>query len=178
MKLYHRILLILYPVIIMFLSGVTVLLAAGWTQPLNILTTMIGDINARLILGGASALIFVMSLRLFFENFSKQGQTNSTIKETPLGEVRITLSTLEGLVVRSAGKVKGVREVKPRLKITPEGLTVFVNTSISPEVSMPVVSDELQHVVKETLEQIAGVKTAQIKIFIDGLGLDKKSRVD
>jgi len=179
MKLSHRILLIAYPVFIMILSGAAVLLAVGWPQPLNILlTTMMRDFNARIILGAAFAVIFLISFRLFIENFDKEGQTISTIKETPLGEVRITLSTLEGLVVRSAGRVKGVREVKPRLKITKEGLMVFVNTSISPEVSMPLVSDELQQVVKDTLEQIAGVKIAQIKIFIDGLGVDKKSRVD
>ena len=178
MKLYHRILLILYPVILMFLSGTAVLLAVGWTNPLDILTALLGDVNARLILGTVAALIFVMSLRLFSENFYRQGQANSTINKTPLGEVRIALSTLEGLIVRSAGKVKGVREVNPRLKITSEGLLVFANASISPDVNMPAVSDELQHVIKETLEQIAGVKTAQIKIFIDGLGVDKKSRVD
>jgi uncharacterized alkaline shock family protein YloU len=162
----------------MFISGAAVLLATGWIQPLDMLTVLMRDANFRLGFGGIAALIFLITLRLFVENFFKPRPTSLTIKETSLGDVLITLSTLENIVVRCAGKVKGIREIKPRLKITGDGLMVFVHTTISPEVSMPVVADELQQVIIETLDNIAGVKASEIKVFIDNLGQDKKNRLD
>lgn len=178
MKMYERALLVIYPLTWVALALVVVMVAAGWNVPLDKVQQALATTVNRWGLGAGAGVILVVALKLFLDNFRQPAVVQALVRQSSLGEVRITLSALENLVVRGAHSVKGVRDVRPRVRITPEGVAVFVQASVTPESRIPEVSAELQNAIKESLEQTAGIEVLEARILVDGIGHEPKGRVE
>ncbi|NPV70867.1 MAG: alkaline shock response membrane anchor protein AmaP [Firmicutes bacterium] len=179
MGLFDRVVLTLYTFFLALFSLAMVLVSAGWGYPLEFLKANLATVSGRWVTGIISAMLFVASLRLLYFGFQKRRGMQTVVHETSMGEVRISLDAIEDLVRRVGRQVQGVRDVKPVVTSGPSGLNVIVRTSVSPDVSIPQVSEELQTTVRNYVKNVVGATVAEVRVFVGNITTDsKRSRVE
>jgi len=178
MKMFNRLLVVIFTLLIGTISLVTLFMALGWTTPLDYLNHVFNSINNRWIIGITSGLVLVAALNLIFAGLLKNPVTLTKITQNDHGEISITIPAVEALVKKAAFQIRGVKEVKPLIKCTPQGIAVFIKTSMQPGTVIPEAAQELQTTVKSFLEQTAGILVVEVKVLITHVFQETKSRVD
>lgn len=179
MGILDRIALALYAFFLAVFSFAMVLVAAGWRRPMDLLGTSLETISGRWVTGIVSLILFLASIRFLYFGFGRRRGVQTIVHETPLGEVRVSLDAIENLIRRVARQVQGVRDVKPRVVSGPAGLSVSLKVSVSPDISIPEVSDDLQNTIKNYVRNVVGVGVTEVKTFVENITAEaKRSRVE
>lgn len=178
MGAFDRVILTLYTFILTFLSFGTVLVALGWRVPLDYFEMGATSQNGRLALGLLGALFLIASIRLLYFGFHRY-PGEATVHETPLGEVKVSLDAIEGLVRKVVNQVKGVREARAGVSNSPNGVRVRVRASVSSDVSIPQLSDEIQNTVKNHVRSVVGIGVYEVKVYVNSIGEEhRRPRVE
>jgi len=162
----------------LFFSIVMVLTALGWTSLILWLEKSFLYETNRWVMGLLGIILLVVSATLFISSFRTKPSRVSAVHETSLGSIRITLSALENLVLKSAQSVHGVRDVKPLLTNLPDGLSISLKVQVAPDINIPKVIEELQKTVKEYLNRTAGTTVHEIHVSVTKISWETKSRVE
>ncbi len=179
MGIFDRIILTIFTLIVAVFSGLVILLAAGWLAPLEVFWTSLLDISGRWIIGSAAGLTFIMAVRFVYYGFHRVGADQTLVHESDLGEVRISIGAVENLVRKVARQVKGVRDV--RGWVIPGGgrLNVRLRAVISPDVSVPDVSGNIQNAVRDCLSNVVGVEAGEVRVFVENISNEaRRGRVE
>lgn len=178
MGIFDRAILTLYTFCLAFISLAFVVAAAGWTVPLDVIQQSLGTANGKWTVGVLGAVFFIVSLRLLYFGFRRRHAGQTVIHQTPLGEVRVSLDAIESLVRKVVRQVNGVRDVRARASNSPSGIGVVMRVAISPDTSVPEVSDKIQNTVKNYVRNVVGVGVHEVRIFVDNIGDEtRKGRV-
>lgn len=114
----------------------------------------------------AGILIILWALFSFVYSLTAGTREESISGQGPLGDVDISLSTIENIIQRTAKQIKGVREVKPRVKVKKEGLLLSVEVNILPDIHIPAMAQQLQENIKEQVEKMTGTVVEQVKVIV------------
>lgn len=155
-----------------------VLLSLGWTSPLAFLQNYLLVVTNRWVLGMTGTVLFIVSFTLFISSFRTKPVKVTVIHETSLGNIKITLPALENLVVKASKSVQGIREVKTMIRSLTEGIAVQLRIQVLPDVNIPQITEELQRKVKEYLARTTGVNVQEIKVVVNKINWETKSRVE
>ncbi|BDG59880.1 alkaline shock response membrane anchor protein AmaP [Caldinitratiruptor microaerophilus] len=174
-----RVILTLYTLSLAILSFLTALYAVSpdWVPIVRWFEEARSGPN-RLVLGLVGAAFFAVSVRLIFFAFARRGAGQAVVHETEVGEVRISLSAVESLVRRVARGIKGVRDVKAGVFLGPSGLVAEIRGTLSPDVSIPDVSAEMQSAVKAQVHRVVGVEVAEVRVRVESLATEPRRRLD
>ncbi|BAD40836.1 alkaline shock response membrane anchor protein AmaP [Symbiobacterium thermophilum] len=178
MGIIDRVVLSIYTFSLAIISGLMVLLAIApeWI-PVHIwLQDLLLTGRGRVVLGLVGSAFFVVSVRLIVFAFSSQGGGRPVIYETSMGEVHISLGAVESLVKKTARSVKGVRDMKAVITHAEDGLHAHLTGTVSPEVSIPEVSEEIQSAVRQYVRRVVGVEMAEVRIDIENIATDSRTR--
>ncbi|MFZ5639591.1 MAG: alkaline shock response membrane anchor protein AmaP [Bacillota bacterium] len=176
---FDRTLLALYSLSLMALFLFIALMAAvAKTSPLDWLSVALMHQNVRLTVGAIALIYLLVSLKFFVRSITGRHEpAQAVIQDNALGQVRVTVEALENLVHKVTSQVRGVREVRPRVTCPPEGVVIFVRAAVTPDISIPQVSEEIQARVKDYVAEVAGVNVAGVRILVDSISSDLKPRV-
>lgn len=175
MSLFNRLLLGIYSLCVAVLSVILGLVVVGWTTPLEFLQMALVKQDQRIGLGLLALAFASVSVKFLVNSLGTKAETpHALIRDTDVGQVRITLQALENLVRKTAGQIRGVREVKPRIFSRPDGIGVFIHVVVAPDLVVPELSEELQVKVKESLEQVAGVNVGSIRVLVENISTETK----
>lgn len=179
MGVLDRMVLTLYTISLAIISFLMVLFAAApdWVPVAKWLDEARGT-SSRVAIFGAGLAFFLVSVRLIIFAFSRRGGGQAVVHETALGDVRISLDAVENLVRRVARGVKGVREVRPAVTLANGALVVELRGVISPEVSIPDVSEEIQTAIRSYVKRVVGVEVAEIRLHVDNISNEARRRLD
>ncbi len=178
MKFFERLLLVVYALVLVALSLLALIMAAGWTTPIDYLQFAFSHTNTRWAVGIVSALLLLVGLNLLFVNFHRRPGLPSVVHHTELGEIRVSITALENLVHRAARKVAGVKEIKPRIRPTGEGVMVLLEAVFLPDQNIPEISQQLQQQVKDYLQEAAGLDIIEVKVMVQNVSHEAKVRVE
>ncbi|WP_366922482.1 alkaline shock response membrane anchor protein AmaP [Metallumcola ferriviriculae] len=179
MKLFDRVLLAVYSLVLVALSLLALMMAAGWTTPINYMEIYFNHLQSRWIIGITAALLLLVGLNLFFSNFQRRRTVPAAVSHhTQFGEVRLSITALENLVHRASRKIAGVKEINPRVRPGSDGVTVLIQAILLPDQSIPKVSEQLQQQVKDYLQEAAGLDVAEIKVVVQNVSHEGKVRVE
>lgn len=179
MGIFDRIILALYTFALGLISFFTVLIALGWSLPLDLLRTSLLDINGRWTIGIIGAAFFVVSIRLLYFGLWRRRPSQTVVHENELGEVRISLGAIESLVRKVARQVKGVREIRSTVINRPGGITVYLRGTVSPETNIPEVSDEIQKTVRTYVKNVVGIGINEVQVYVENISNEvRRGRVD
>lgn len=175
MRFMDRFLMLLYTLGVMAALFVIGLAAAGWTTPVNAFQRYLMNDTERSVIALVVIIYLIMSIRFFLQSLATEKRpVQAIVHETDMGQVRITAEALENLVIRVVNQVRGVREVKPRVVCTPEGINIYVRVTLSPETNIPKTSDEIQNNVTNYMDEVAGIKIKTVKLLVDGIASEAK----
>lgn len=170
MNLFDRFILTLYSFALIVLSLAVIgassgLIPSAYIRPY--LEQLLGPFNLAYLI---TAVIFlIVSLRFFFSSFrtSKKAKTEKGIRQrSDLGEVNITLQTIQTIAERAARRVKGVRDLKTVVRALESGNTITVRVSVDGETPLPEMTQNLQANIKEQVESIAGVVISEVVVVV------------
>lgn len=179
MKLVDRVLLTIYS----FLIGVFTLLliltpfstwAYNWTGYL--LKSYSANWQNSII----PLLFFGTSIRFLFSGIKNKnkGKNQAVIRHTNFGEVNISLQAIEGMAQKSARVIPGLRDIKALAHNIDEGVVIEINALALSDVNIPEASIKVQQNIKEYVEDCTGINVKEIKVKINNLANQSKSRVE
>jgi uncharacterized alkaline shock family protein YloU len=128
------------------------------------------------VLGIVGFIFFAASVRLILTALTGQGDGRPIVHETQHGEVRISLDAVENLVRKVARGIKGVREIKAEISHADGGLKARLRGTISPEVSIPEVSEEIQSTVRQYVKRVVGIEMADVAIHVENIAAEGNRR--
>lgn len=178
MRLSYRFFLAFFSLVVAALAAFFIALAAGWELPLSALYDFLAVPSNRWAAGIISVVVLLISLYLFLTSFQRSSKREVVLQETEHGYVEITNSALEDLIRRAARHVRGVREVKPILRYNRDGLSVVLRIGINPDASIPAVSEQVQQITRDYLEEKAGIQVRGISVLVESVSFEQKTRVE
>lgn len=89
------------------------------------------------------------------------------------GEVYITLSALENMVLRVVQRTRGIRDSSRSVIHTPQGLVVYLRVKVLPDQNLPDLTGELQNSVKTYLEESTGMFVNEVRVSVESIILDQ-----
>lgn len=163
-KILDRILLFIYSLSIGILSIVTILLV---TKAIPFDFGSIGEnnlITASVIVG---CILFLLSLRFLYISIKRDRHSLTSIDQrTEFGDIQISVETIENLAFKAASRVRGIRDVKTRIRITEAGLEIMIRALVDGESAIPALTEEVQKQVHEYVEEITGIPVYNVSVYI------------
>ncbi len=129
------------------------------------------DENVVLAVGAALLLIALILFSLGLRKSRKPA--TAVLKGSEYGEVQISITAIENMVLRVVQQTKGIKDVSRSVSFTPDGLVVQVRIRVLPDVPMPGVTSELQSKVKEYVEEITGITVHEVKVDVENIVVDQ-----
>jgi len=112
-------------------------------------------------------LLTLMSVRLFYISVRRTRTEAPFIAErTEIGEFRISLETIENLSMKAASKVRGVKDLRIRVNVSPPGLEIEVRTIVDGERIIPELTSEIQSAIKDSIEEITGYPVVSVSVYV------------
>ncbi|AWB45095.1 alkaline shock response membrane anchor protein AmaP [Paenibacillus sp. CAA11] len=177
-KILDRLLLFIYSLSIGVISAGTILLlsdALPYTLDMKL------ERNLWITVIVVAAILFVLSLRFFYVSVRRSRNSLPSIDQrTEFGDIQISVETIENLAYKAASRVRGVREVKTRIRMSDAGLEISIRALVDGETSIPPLTEEVQKQVHDHVEEITGIPVAYVSVYIANLvqSPTMKSRVE
>jgi uncharacterized alkaline shock family protein YloU len=179
MSFFERGLLFIYSLFTLFLSALFIFFIFGWTTPIVTLGQLMHDPNQSKILLILFGLLVFLSIWFLLASFrSKPKDISALVQDTDLGQVRISILALENIVNRVVAQIKGVREVKPKLFKTEEGIGVYVEVLVVPDLNIPSMTKDIQFTVQDYLDRVVGLNIKDVRVYINNISVEAKARVE
>lgn len=180
LSVIDRVILVLYTIVLGLVSIVLILVAVGWRSPLGYLQTAAVSGPGRLTMAILGAVLIVVNVRLAAVAFAGGWRRKQIVHDLALGRVRVSLSAVEGLISRLVRAHSGVKEASSAVRLTSDGVAVYVRCTVGPEVEIESLSAELQQAIRSQVKQVVGISVERVHIDVDHISPrpTRVSRVD
>lgn len=120
-----------------------------------------------------------VSVRFLISGFRyDRSKKHAIVRHTAYGEVKITLTALEGMAQKIAKTVDGLREIKASVYPLNEGILIQLHALTTSDLNIPEATVKAQQSIKEYIEEYTGITVAEVKVTIDDVAAISKSRVE
>nr|WP_276562776.1 alkaline shock response membrane anchor protein AmaP [Paenibacillus anseongense] len=169
-KIVDRLLLLLYSLII-FVASILVLFTASSWIPLEqvgqLLRNFYYEKNYAYPAIVISLVMLLISVRFLILTLRRgRAQAPSIDQRTDFGDIRISMETVENLSLKAAGRSKGAKDLRARVRVNQSGLEITLRTVVDGESSIPELTEEMQSTVKSYIEDITGIPVASVTVFV------------
>ncbi|MCB9772565.1 MAG: alkaline shock response membrane anchor protein AmaP [Candidatus Omnitrophica bacterium] len=165
MRLITKLAILFYGVMILTLAcflGLFVLHLISLADVIFLAETVYNDHQLRMIAGCGALLIFLINW-FFIEAISGKEQREKNIAfDNPVGRVTVSLIAMEDMARRICLKFSEVKDVRAvRIKATKRGLDVRLNLALCSDVKIPMVTANLQEIIKHKIIETMWVKAQE-----------------
>jgi hypothetical protein len=171
MKTVARIMLIFFG--LLFIGGALLLLAIYFNLIPGLAIALPAWAVDNVLLAIGSALLLIALIFLSFGLRSSKKIGNAVLKGSEYGEVLISITALENMVLRVVQQTQGIKDVSRQVSFTPDGLVVRVRIRVMPDVALPGLINDLQSKTKEYLEEITGIVVHEVKVMVENIIVDQ-----
>lgn len=168
MKLFDKILLVFFSVLLMVLCLGVLLLAIGWPLT-SVGFAILLWTHCNWVLAIVGIVFFAFAMRMVFAvGAEKRAKPNSAlVRRSDIGGSFITVSALNGMVLRHCRADRRVRDCKVSVEVAGDSLRILVRISATPDTVLPELIADLQRSVKEYVEQMSGITVTDVTIRIE-----------
>ncbi len=165
-----RFVLLVYSLLLTGLAAVMVAASTGWREPLDYIDLVFSSSQNRIIAGTLGIVIAGLVLALLSVLLKTEPHPdNVAVDKNLLGEISISVAAIKLIIMKAVREVSGVKDIRPSVSESDSGVVVKLHMMVNPERSVPELSQAVQKVVKEYLENIGGLQVAEIKVLVDDL---------
>jgi len=82
-----------------------------------------------------------------------------------VGEVRITLAAIEDIIEQSISGLRGLSEIRTRIKQETEGLEIKFYCRLDDGRDLNSMSGKIQERISQDIEKYAGIKVKEVKVL-------------
>lgn len=174
MNPFDRFILALYSLFITVLFILFSAVMLGWPAPLILLRDVFYPGRPE-VFWPIMVVVILIGARLFWVSlYIPQRKTHHVVlAENALGQVNLSLSAVEDLSNKVAGKIHGVREVSSQMVEVSQGVGLKIRASVTPDINVPSASVEIQSTIKEKIFDITGLTVSSVEVHIDSISATK-----
>jgi len=183
-SIFTRVLTTVYAVIITVFSVITVVVTLNRSLYDRLVDYIREDIfeNRYLFFFIIIVSLILLALSIAYLSSGLRGDKDKKVvkKHTNVGILNISLVAIENIALAAAKKINGVREAKAQiLKIQgDESIAVVLKVVVLADINIPAVSQELQLKVKKSIEESSGVTVDNVKVVVENIMANYRSRVE
>lgn len=186
MNIFFRVLLAVYAFCLALVSALAMYISirpkayAGISDYLAENVFADGATSFRIAVFAIALIFFALSLMFLLSGVKSNKDKKAVSKHTNIGEIRISLNSIENIAINASKKAGGVRESKTLVKKAEDGVNIEVRIVVMPDLSIPVISEDVQVRVKKAVEDASGIIVKQVKVIVDSIysGATYKARVE
>jgi uncharacterized alkaline shock family protein YloU len=182
MNIFFRIILATYGfclTVISFISMIITLKPELFQSTTEyVLQRILQDSTYTVILFLLEFVFFSFSVVFLLSGVKSQKDHKSIVKFNNVGEIRISIDSLESIAFNTARKLNGVKDAKAYVTKIGDAINVSIKVSILPEVNIPLLLEDMQKKVKKSIEETSGVMVNEVKVSADTIYTGYKSRVE
>ena len=123
-------------------------------------------------------IFFALSIIFLFSGVKSEREKKSISKANNIGEIRISLNTIENIALSASRKLSGVKETKAYVNKIGEDVSIFIKAVVLADIHIPTLSEELQSKVKKAVEETSGINVTDVKVSVENVYTGYKSRVE
>jgi uncharacterized alkaline shock family protein YloU len=168
-NLFDRFILTLYSFALIVLSCVMIVATSGYVSPevfRPYVEQMLAGTHLTYLI--VAVIFLIVSLRFFFSSFRfrKPKNERGIRQKSDLGEISISIPTIQAIAERAARRVKGVRDLRTAVKVLESGTMITLRVSVDGETPIPEMTSKLQTDVKEQVERISGLLISEVAVVV------------
>ncbi|CAG7642213.1 alkaline shock response membrane anchor protein AmaP [Paenibacillus allorhizosphaerae] len=169
-KVLDKLLLCLFSIVILIASVILLFAAFGFI-PLDATNNFAHDVyydkDAAIPFITVTIIVALISIRFLYVSVRRgKAAAPSIDQRTEIGDIRISMDTVENLSLKAANRSRGVKDLRARVKVNQAGLEIVIRAIVDGESSIPALTEEMQSNVKRHVEEITGIPVAFVSVFI------------
>jgi len=125
-----------------------------------------------------SLMVLVLNIVYLFSGIKKSRDKRGVSKYTNIGEIQISLNSIENIALNTSRRLNGVKDAKAYIKKMDDGVSVKIKTIVLAENSIPDISAEIQIKVKNSIEATTGIKVNDVKVVVENVHTGYKPRLE
>lgn len=134
--------------------------------------------NASILLFLVEVIFFALSMMFLLSGVKSDFEKRAITRHTNIGEIKISLSSIETIALNATKKISGIKETKAIVKKHGDSVIIFVRAIVMTDISIPAVLEDIQVKVKKTVEDMTGIKVHEISTSAENVYAGYKSRVE
>ncbi|MFA6308504.1 MAG: alkaline shock response membrane anchor protein AmaP [Clostridia bacterium] len=182
MNILFRILLAVYAFFVAVISVFVCLIAISPTifngMSENILGDLTSTFQSRILLFDVAFVLLILSVLFLLSGIKSNKDRKAISKFSNIGEIKISLTSIENIALAAAKRLNGVKESKAVVNKTNEGVSIVIKTLIVSDMNIPELSEDIQAKVKSLVEQTTGIKVNEVKVIVENIHTGFKTRVE
>ena len=175
MNIADRVILTFYTIMMAAVSVVVICFALGFFS-FELVIGFLGIIPGRWDVLLVAAVVFLVSIRLLIAGINTDGHKELVIHIGDEGVVRVSLSAVRKFIEKTAVQVKGVHDVKAKVKISADTIKVKIVAGVLPEVNIPETSRVMQKKIKESVKDTIGRDVADVELLFNTISYEVKNK--
>lgn len=125
------------------------------------------------------ALVFlVLSLTFLLSGFRMGKDKKAVSKHTNIGEIKITLNSIENIALNTARRINGIRDIRAGVSKSNDTVSITLKAVVMSDICIPDLSAGLQLQVKKAVEETAGIAVSHVKVVVDGIYSSIRPKVE
>jgi len=183
MNIYSRILLAVYAIFVLILSAFTMSVVI-WPGVFASVASYIDENllssrNISLVLFLIAFVFLILSI-IFLTSGIKIKDKKVVSKHTKIGEIKISLDTIENIALTASRKLSGVKEAKVEVKkpLESDNVSIEIKTVVMPDINIPALSEDMQEKVKRTVESSTGITVDNVQVIVENIFTGYRARVE
>jgi uncharacterized alkaline shock family protein YloU len=183
-KVVDRLLLFLNSIVIIVISCILILVSIHWimySETSRFVTSIYENTEAATAVIIIAVIFILINLRFFYIAVRRSSSNAPSIDQrTEFGNIQISIDTVQNLSLKAASRIRGVKDLKSKVRVNADGLEITIRSIIDGESSIPALTEEMQRAVKEHVEEITGIPVATVSVYVANViqAHSYKSRVE
>lgn len=183
-KVVDKFLLFLYSLSIFVASAIGFMITFEWIpidSAIQIMSSIYTNLTEKYVSIIMFLVLFLLSIRFLYLALKRdRDRTNSIDQRTEIGDIRISIETVQNLSLKAAARIRGVKDLRARVKVDDSGLDIQLRAVVDGETSIPFLTEEIQRTVKHHVEEITGIPVSFVTVYIANVAQTQtfKSRVE
>lgn len=186
MNLFFRIILTVYAFCLAIISAIVMIVTINTEYFFSISNFLNDKVFSsvqqapRIIMFIIALIFFALSITFLLSGVKVNKDKKAVSKHTNIGEVKISLNSIENIALNTSRKINGVRDIKAMVKSHEDSVYITIKVVVMPEINIPAVSLDIQSKVKKSVEESSGIEVKDVKIVVDNIytGVTYKARVE
>lgn len=134
----------------------------------DVLTVIYTDLTLRIITLTLSIILLLFCVAFIVSSIKFRRRERTVILKSPYGEVKVSLGAIEDFIKMLKGKIKGVKEIRPKVYVRKAGLKIYVKVSLWSDSNVHEMTQDIQDAIKRHIQNTLGIeKVGDIRVFIE-----------
>jgi uncharacterized alkaline shock family protein YloU len=186
MKIFFRVLLAVYAFCLAVFSAFAMYVAIfpnAYVEISEYIIQAISTDNAttlRIAVFAVALVFFALSIMFLLSGVRNSKDRKAVSKHTSIGEIKISLNSIENIAINASRKTNGVRDSKTLVRKTDDSVEIEIRIVVMPDMSIPAITEDVQQRVKKSVEDTAGIAVKTVRVIVDSIytGITYKPRVE